>query len=64
MLMTLGGVYIEVCFAHFILGGSGGIHPEEVFELLGRVVFKLIIHKRWQPEFQGGARFWQGGWGE
>ena len=34
-------MYIEVCFAHFILGGSGGIHLVEVFELLGCVVLHL-----------------------
>ena len=35
MLLTLGGgvqVYNEVCFADFILGGSGGMHPQQILE--------------------------------
>ena len=27
-------VYNEVCFAHFILEGSGGMHPQEILDPL------------------------------
>ena len=33
MLMTLGGaMYKEVCLAHLILGGCGGMPPQENFK--------------------------------